>query len=50
MIIVSFSMWSTTSEELTELKKKLEEKRGAILSKNLILKEALQLLKERESV
>jgi hypothetical protein len=42
-------MWETTCVELTELKKRLEQKRGSILSKNLIIKEALQLLKEKEA-
>jgi hypothetical protein len=43
-------MWETTCIELTELKMKLEQKRGALLSKNLIIKEALKILKEKEEL
>jgi len=44
-----FALWKTTANELIDLKKRLEEKRGSVLSKNLIIKEALQLLKDKES-
>jgi hypothetical protein len=44
-----FNLWESNVKDITDLKKQLEEKRGAVLSKNLIIKEALLLLKEKES-
>lgn len=44
-----FNLWESNAKDLTDIKKRLEEKRGAVLSRNLIIKEALLLLKEHEA-
>jgi hypothetical protein len=47
MKTTTFRMWKSNNALLNQLKSQMESKRGLIVSKNLIINESLQDLKEK---
>ena len=48
MKTTTFRIWESNTKLLDDLRNSLQKKRGVVLSKNLVLNEALKLLKETE--